>query len=367
MMNKRINIAILIILIAQVAFTQVRLKDMGRFAGTDAVRVIGYGLVVGLDRTGDSQKSLYTNQSLANMLERFGIAVDSETIRAKNVAAVVVTADIPPFMRIGGRFDVTVSSIGDAKSLQGGTLLQTILSDLSSEVWGVAAGPVAIGGFTVETEAMTIRQNHPVVGRITEGGSLERDMESNFQDQQSLTYSLRNGDFTTAQNAADAINMHFGTELASAVDAISLNIAIPPEYVSNSRLISFISEVENVRFVSDVAAKVVINEKTGTIIIGANAGLSSVAVSHGSLSITIKSQPLISQPPAFSGGQTTVEQLQEITVEQGGTDMVTMPDASTVGDVAKALNRLGVTPRDMIAIFQALKQAGALQAELVFI
>ncbi len=345
----------------------VRVKDVGRFAGTDAVRLIGYGLVVGLEGTGDSPKSLFTNQSLANMLERFGINIAGERVKAKNVAGVMVTAEVAPFSRAGARFDVIVSSMGDCKTLQGGILLQTTLTDLTGDFWGVATGPISIGGFNVESGYVTVRQNYTVVGRVPDGGMLKRDVSSGIKETAHLTYMLRNGDFTTAQRLAEAVNLRFNDSIAVALDAVSVDIAVPDSFASPEQIVPFLAEVENVHFDPDVAARVVINERTGTIVIGEQVNISTVAISHGSLSITIKSTPMVSQPPPFSLGTTQTEQYQEVTVEERGTGVVVIPGTSTVADVAKALNTLGVAPRDIIAIFQALNRSGALQAELVII
>lgn len=346
----------------------VRIKDVSKLAGVEEVRLIGYGLVVGLDRTGDSQSSMFTNQSLANMLERFGIAVDGTKVRSRNVAAVMVTADVPPFSRTGNRFDVTVSSLGDSKSLSGGVLLQTTLSDLAGQLWAIAAGPVAIGGFSIQTEGMSVQENHPVVGRIPGGGVLRKDLVSGLPETNRLTFSLNNSDFTTARNMSDAINIKHDDVIAIPVDGKTVAIDVPAMYASPSKIVNFIAEIENIEFVADISARVVINERTGTIVIGNNVSLSPVAISHGSLSITIKSTPAISQALPFApGGRTVTEKVQEITVEQRDTGVIAMPGAATVGEISSLLNRLGVNPRDIIAIFQALKQAGALQAELVII
>lgn len=363
----RADFAIIIILVAGVASAAVRVKDAGRLAGADELRLIGYGLVVGLEGTGDSPKSLFTNQSLSNMLQRFGITVDRERVKASNVAAVIVTADVPPFTRAAGRFDVIVASMGDAKSLQGGVLLQTTLTDQTAALWGMAAGPLSIGGFNIEAGNVSVRQNYSVVGRVPDGGVLESDFTSAVGDGKLLTYSLRHGDFAAAGRLAEAVNAHFGGSVARALDAVSVEIAVPDSFATPERLVPFVAELEAITFEPDVAARVVINERTGTIVIGENVSLSTVAVSHGALSITIKSTPMVSQPPPFSRGETRTEQFQEVTVEQRGTGVVVIPGTTSVGDVAAALNRLGVTPRDIIAIFQALKQSGALQAELVII
>ncbi|MFH0765771.1 MAG: flagellar basal body P-ring protein FlgI, partial [Calditrichota bacterium] len=345
----------------------VRVKDAGRIVGADDLRVIGYGLVVGLESTGDSPKSLFTNQSLANMLERFGIAVDGENVRAKNVASVMVSAEIPTFSRDGSRFDVLVSSLGDAKSLQGGILLQTTLTDIDGNYWAIAGGPVSIGGFNVEAGNVSVRQNYSVVGRVPAGGMLKLDLPVGLPDTTRLTYMLRNGDFTTARRMADAINTKFGSDIAAALDAVSVAVSVPDSFKDSQHIVTFIADLENVNFEPDYPARVVINERTGTIVIGQAVNIATVAVSHGALSITIKSTPMVSQPQPFSRGETVSEQYQEVTVEQHGTGVVVINGTSTVGDVATALNRLGVTPRDIIAIFQALSQSGALQAELVII
>jgi len=368
-MNKIYKHAILLLLITAVSLqAQVRVKEAGRLLGVEGISLIGYGLVVGLDRSGDSPKSLFTNQALTNMLERFGIAVEGDKVRSKNVAAAIITAEVPAFCRTGGRFDVTVSSLGDAKSLQGGVLLQTTLTDLNGDVWGIASGPIAIGGFSIETEQITMRENHPVVGRIPDGGVLKRDLATGVNDLDSITIMLNATDFTSARNMSAAINSAFKDSIASAADGKSVIIRVPENYADPTFIVNFIAEIENVNFVPDVTGRVVINERTGTVVIGNNVSLSPVAISHGALSITVKTTPVISQAQPFAqGGQTLSEEMQEVTIEQHDTGLMAMPGAGTVGDVATALNRLGVNPRDIIAIFQALKQAGALQADLVII
>lgn len=345
----------------------VRIKELARWGGVEGMSLIGYGLVVGLEGTGDSPKSLFTHQSLANMLLRFGIAVDRDQVRATNVAAVIVTAEVPPFSRQGHRFDVLVSLLGDAKSLQGGVLLQTTLTDLEGRVWGIASGPVSIGGFNVEAGNVSIRQNYAGVGRIPNGGTLTSDINTASLNPQGLQLILNEGDFTTASRMVEAINANFNAPVAIALDRSTINITPPSPYDQPDSLVPFIARLEGIAVEPDLPARVVINERTGTIVIGEQVTLSTVAVSHGSLSITIKSIPMVSQPPPFSRGETRTEQYQEVTVEQQGTGVVVIPPSTTVGDVAAALNRLGVTPRDIIAIFQALKEAGALKAQLVII
>lgn len=362
-----VSIPIALLLIASTAWGAVRVKDVGRLAGSSELRLIGYGLVVGLEGTGDSPKSLYTNQALANMLERFGITVERERVKSSNVAAVIVTAEVAPFTRTGGKFDILVASMGDAKSLQGGVLLQTVMNDPLGQPWGVAAGPISIGGFNIEAGNVSVRQNYAAVGRVPEGGVLHGDYLASLGDGKTLRYTLRHGDFATAGRLAEALNQRFQAPVARALDAVSVEVTIPDSFAAPERLVPFVAELEAITFEPDLAARVVINERTGTIVIGENVSLSTVAVSHGALSITIKNTPMVSQPQPFARGETRTEQFQEVTVEQRGTGVVVIPGTTNVGDVAAALNRLGVTPRDIIAIFQALKQSGALQAELLII
>ncbi|MFC2150517.1 flagellar basal body P-ring protein FlgI [Calditrichota bacterium] len=346
----------------------VRIKDVASLSGASEFRLIGYGLIVGLDRTGDSQKSIFTNQSLTNMLERFGISVDGEKVRSKNVAAVMVTAEVAPFSKTGSKFDVTVSSLGDAKSLQGGVLLQTPMADINGAHWATASGPIALGGFNIETEMVSVRQNHPSVGRIPNGGVLQRNNPHALTDTTHLTYTLATGDFSSTLKCAEAINAFFGTDLAYAADAVSVEIDVPDSLASPTRLVQFISLVENLEFERSMPARVVINERTGTIVIGEHVSISKVAISHGSLTIRVQSTPQVSQPAPFSRtGETVQGQQQDVEIEEGDTQIFTFPSTSNVGEVGAALNRLGVAPRDIISIFQALKTAGALQAELVII
>lgn len=366
-MNRPLVIIASILIVASSLSAAVRIKDMGNLEGSNELRLIGYGLVVGLEGTGDSPKSLFTNQALTNMLQRFGITIESDRVRASNVAAVIVTAEVPPYTRAGGHFDVIVASTGDAKSLQGGVLLQTLLADASGAMWGVASGPISIGGFNVEAGNVSVRQNYAGVGRVPQGGVMEVSFAPALSDGKNLNYLLRHGDFATARRVADAINQHFNLPVAQAVDAVSIVVTVPDTFATSGSLVPFVAEFEDVTFEPDIVAKVVINERTGTIVIGEHVSLSTVAISHGALSITIKSTPNTSQPMPYSQGQTTTNQYQEVTVEQRGTGVVVIPGTTSVGDVAAALNRLGVTPRDIIAIFQALKQSGALQAELEII
>ncbi len=346
---------------------QTRLKDIARLEGSGTVSVIGYGLVIGLNGTGDRYRTPFTEQSLANMLDRFGITINPEDTRLRNVAAVMVTAEITPYIRPGSRFDVTVSSIGDATSLAGGTLIPTPLSDLEGTVWANGQGPVSVGGFNIQAGRVSARKNYTVVGRVPNGGVALRGQEGSTIDEGTLRFNLINPDFTTAQRVADAFNSRFGADVAFALDASSIEVTIPQEYAGNRR-VEFIAAAEALTVEVDVPARVVINERTGTVVVGENVKLRPAAITHGSISIAIQSAPVISQPGPFtSSGRTVVQPLDRITVNESQTPMVAVPAGTTVGEIAAALNTLGVTPVDLIAIFQALKEAGSLQAELVII
>lgn len=346
----------------------VRVKDMAAVSGVREESLIGYGLVVGLDRTGDSRGALFTVQSVTNMLARFGIMVPPEKVRLKNVAAVIVTARVPAFVRKGSRVDVVVSSMGDAKSLEGGTLLLTPLTRGDGDVVAYAQGPVSIGGFNVEGEGgERIRKNYTLVGRVPGGAVMEQDKGFEVVRGDTVTLTLRRPDFTSAARLAKAVDERFGEHIAVPVDAGTVLVALPEAYRDPEQWVAFVAEVEGVEVTPDGVARVVINERTGTIVVGENVALSTVAVSHGNLTIRIRSTPVISQPAPFSQGQTVVTPQTEASVEEGGQQVILMEATSNVGDLARALNALGVSPRDMIAIFQALKQAGALQGELVII
>jgi len=344
---------------------QSRIKDIADVEGVSPTPVIGYGIVVGLDGTGDSPRSLFTNQTLRNMLERFGISMANDRVRVRNVAGVMVTAELSPFAKQGQKVDVTISSIGDSRSLQGGTLLLTPLAGPDGEVYGLAQGPLSIGGFAIESGGVSIRQNAASVGRIPGGMIVEREPGASLADLEEVNYSLREPDYTTARRIAEAINQALNLEIAEAVDPVSVRVTVPPGYKGGA--VGLVTDTENVLVNPDVPAKVVVNERTGTVVIGEKVQLSSVAISHGALSISIVSTPVISQPGAFSPGRTVSQQASQIQVQQQGTGVVVVQQSASVGDVAAALNSLGVAPRDIIAIFQALKQAGALRAELVII
>lgn len=359
---------IIALLLPGLLSAQVRIKDIADVKGCANFQVIGYGLVVGLDRTGDGTKSVFTIQSIVNMLERFGLQVDAKQIKPKNVAAVMVTADISPYSKPGSKIDVTVSSISDATSLQGGILLMTPLLGVDGEIYIQAQGAVSIGGFSAGGGGgASVSENHPLVGRIPSGGVLYKISPIQMRNQGSVTYLLRNPDFTTASRLAEAVNTQFSQPLAMVVDAGTVDIIAPPELYGQNSIMEFIAKTENLTITPDIPARVVINERTGTVVVGSGVRLAKAAVTHGSLTISITPKTEVSQPQPLSEGTTETVTENAIQVETPTSSMMVLEETPDVESVAKALNALGVKPRDVIAIFQALKQAGALQAELVII
>ncbi len=342
-----------------------RVKDIAYVEGVRSEQLIGYGLVVGLNGTGDTQRSTFTIQSVTSMLKRFGITVPQDDLRLRNVAAVMVTATVPPFTKEGGVCDVVVSSLGDASGLQGGTLLMTPLSSAEGSVYASAQGPVSVGGISVRAGGSEVRRNHTSAGRIPGGAILEKSLGTRFAKDSTITLVMTDADFTTAERIAAAINAKFPGTPATARDGAAIRVAIPPSARTPGKLVEFVSDVELIEVDPDVAAKVVINERTGTIVVGGNVTLMPVAISHGGLNIEIQSVPVISQPNAFSSGQTVSTRMTTVTAGEDSAAVFAFGAAATVQDVAKSLNTMKVAPRDIIAIFQALKEAGALKAELV--
>ena len=352
---------------ASPAFAASRIKDIGHFSGVRSNPLIGYGLVIGLNKTGDKQQTFFTQQTLLNMLERFGLSVNNPGIRVQNIAAVMVTADLGAFEKPGSRIDVTVSSIGDATSLQGGILLQTPLIGPDSNVYAVAQGALVLGGFSAGNASTGVTVNHPTVGRVPNGANVERTVVGGFpQTVDTLELVLDHADFTTVKRATDALNTSFGRPIAIPVDGRSIRLAVPADY--QQRPIEFMSAIEAVAVDVDSKAKVVVNERTGTVIIGSDVTISPVSISHGNLSISIETQFNVSQAqPLAQGGQTVVVPEQKVTAQEQKSNFVTLGRGATVDELIRALNALGVTPRDTIAILEALKTAGALQAELEII
>lgn len=344
----------------------VRLKDVAGLQGVQATPLIGYGLVVGLNKTGDRRQTLFSAQTLANMLERFGVSVPGADIKIENVAAVLVTAELPPFVRSGVRIDVTVSSVGDARSLQGGTLLATALRGPDGSVFALAQGPLSIGGFGGGKGGNSVQVNHLTAGRVPGGGLVQASSRAQFPPTQELTLALHEPDFVSARRVADAINAELGPSTARAVDAATVSVRVPDTFAN--ALPDLMAVLEPIPVAMDVAARVVINERTGTVVVGAHVRLGTAAVAHGNLSVRIRTRYDVSQPaPLSQGGQTTVVPQEDVDIEEAEAKLVAFEEGATLEGVVKALNALGATPRDIIAIVQALKAAGALQAELVIL
>ena len=342
-----------------------RIKDIAAVDGSRGEHVIGYGIVVGLNGTGDGSKTGFTTYSVASMMEKFGHTLDPEQLKLKNVAAVMVTALLPPFSREGGAMDVTVSSLGDASSLEGGVLLMTpLLRQADGLQYAVAQGPISIGGFNVDAGAgNSLRQNHSTVGRIPAGAQMVRDWDGQLVRDNHVELSLHNPDFTTATNVARRINEAMGSEAAQAYGPGRVSVWIPAAYEADR--FSFVAQVENLNVDTDLPARVVINERTGTVVVGENVSIKDVAIAHGNLRVEISTHYGASQPAPFGQGETKVLPQVNAAVTDGQGQLAVLNRTNTVEQVARALNELGVSPRDMVAIFQALKEAGALQAELV--
>jgi flagellar P-ring protein FlgI len=357
---------ILILFLGLIPVFGQRIKDVAYFTGENSQQIIGYGLVVGLAGTGDSQRSSFTVQSVTSMLKRFGITVPQTDLRIKNVAAVMVTTVLNPYLKPGATFDVTVSSMGDASSLLGGTLLMTPLSGMDGKVYGYAQGPLSVGGYDIRTSSGSrVARNHSLAGRVPRGGILKLALEEESLSTTEISLFIKDPDMTTSNNIATTINSKFSDSTAIPYDAGEIKINIPADRQNN--IVSFISEVESLPVQVDNVAKVVLNERTGTVVAGSNVIIRPVTISHGNLNITIKSYPVISQPGAFSNGTTEIYNNLVPTATQDSTTAIAIQGASNVQEVAAALNSLKVSPKDIIAIFQALKEAGALIGELVII
>jgi len=353
-----------ICLAAPTLFAASRLKDLSIVEGGRDNQLVGYGIVVGLAGDGDSNAAT-TLRSVANILQRYGLTVPASDIKAKNVAAVMITADISAFMKVGSRIDVNVASMGDAKSLQGSVLLQSPLLGADGRVYAVAQGPVAIGGFSGGAGGAggaTVTRNHPTVGNITNGAIVEREITAQIVRDNVVRVLLHNPDYTTASRMADAINAKWPAA-ANPVDAATIAIQLPEDY--RGRNVAFIADLGQIESTSDTLARIVINERTGTIVATSTVRLSQVAIAHGSLTITVTSNQGVSQPNALSNGQTAAVQSTQTAVNEGKGGFTIVNEPPTIERLAAALNALGVSTREMMAIFQTLKRSGALQAELV--
>lgn len=342
-----------------------RIKDIVEFEGVRDNMLVGYGLVVGLNGTGDSlNNSPFTEQSLIGMLERLGINVRDEKLNTKNIAAVMVTATLPPFTNQGSRIDTSISALGDSKSLQGGTLLVTPLLGADGQVYAVAQGPVAVAGFSATGDGGSVTQNIPTTGRIAAGAIVEREIPFALADMTTTRLGLRNPDFTTARRIAAAINTHLKYEAAKADNPASVTLSVPPGY--NAGLVNLLTDIEQLRISPDMMARVVIDERSGVIVMGKDVRISTVALAQGNLTIRITETPQVSQPNAFAQqGDTVVVPRTSIEYSSDGTDKIAvLPEGVSLQTLVASLNALGVGPRDIITILQSIKAAGALQADI---
>ena len=341
-----------------------RIKDMAYFLGARSNALVGYGLVVGLKNTGDTTtNTLFTMTTLANMLLNMGITVDPTQSKVKNVAAVMVTAKLPPFSRTGGRIDIETSSIGDATSVEGGTLLMTPLKGPDGKVYAVAQGPVSTGGFSASgASGSSVQKNFPTVGFVSGGAVVEKEIPVQYSELATLDLVLKKADFTTATKTAAAICSGVPGVSARAADAGTVKIEVPPP--QRGEMIALMTQIENLEVQPDMVAKVVVNERTGTIVIGEHVRISPVAVAHGSLTVQITEKPTVSQPLPFSKGKTTVVPQTSIQVQEGKGHLAVVGGGVTIGQVIGGLNAIGATPRDLINILQSIKAAGAMDAEL---
>lgn len=349
---------------ADAASAVTRIKDIAKVQGVRSNQLVGYGLVVGLAGTGDSNKVKETVQSIGNMLKAFGVSIDTSSLKPDNVAAVMVTATLPPFTREGDTIDVTVSSIGDAKSIQGGTLVQTPLKAGNGEVYAVAQGPVSTGGFMTGGSGNTAQKNFPTVGTTPNGAIVERSVEDDLGQDGKLSLSLSSPDFTTASRMVQSINSQFGS-IARASNPGRIDISIPAYYRGN--VVSFIANLEELPVVPDNIAKVVMNERTGTIVMGGNVSVDECAITQGGLSIHVTKNTNVSQPDPLSYGSTIVANNTNVKVKDKPSSSIVLPATANVSDIVGALNAVGATPRDTISILQAMKASGALHAELELI
>jgi flagellar P-ring protein FlgI len=343
-----------------------RVKDVARLDGYQSMPLVGYGLVVGLNKTGDRRQTIFSAQTLANMLQRFGVEVEGAAIKIENIAAVMVTSELPAFVRAGGRLDVVASSVGDARSLQGGTLLATPLRGPDGSVYAIAQGPLSIGGFGGGRGGNSIVVNHLTTGRVPGGGMVQAAQRVEMKTADRIVLSIADPDFTTATRLARAVTTELGEGTAQVLDPANVAVKVPDAY--RSALPELMARIEPLSLEVDAPARVVINERTGTVVVGTDVRVGAAAVAHGNLSVRISTKYNVSQPAPWSAkGETVVTPDQQVDVNEGNSQLVTLEEGTTLQAVVKALNALGATPRDIIAIMQALKAAGALRAELVII
>lgn len=344
--------------------TSVRVKDLADIEGVRSNQLIGYGLIVGLNRTGDRvQQNLYARQTLQNLLERMGISTPAAGLKPENIATVLVTATLPPFARPGSKIDVTVSSIGDARSLQGGTLIITPLKGVDGQVYAVAQGPISIGGISAGGSGNSVEINHPTVGRLPNGANVERTVPTELAANNQLTLVLRNEDFSTAAKLNKVINGKFGDGTSKALDGRNLNVFLPASYTDNR--VAFIAELESLKLTPDKIAKIIINERTGTIVMGSEVRIASVAISQGGVTVRIGTEYDVFQPgPLSPKGETAVVPSTTVEVKEKPPESIVLRDGATVDEVVRGLRTVGVSSRDIISILQAIKSAGALNADI---
>ncbi|WP_157037812.1 flagellar basal body P-ring protein FlgI [Photobacterium aquae] len=362
-MLKQLWVALLVL--AALPVQAARIKDVAEVAGVRSNQLVGYGLVVGLPGTGETTP--FTDQSFNAMLQNFGIQLPPGTKpKTKNVAAVAVNATLPPFTKQGQTIDITVSSIGSAKSLRGGTLLQTFLKGLDGKVYAVAQGSLVVGGFSATgADGSKVVGNTPTVGRISNGAMVEQEVPNPFGRGDYLTFNLFESDFTTAQRMADAVNGFLGPQMASAIDATSVRVRAPRDI---SQRVAFLSTLENLEFdPADGAAKIIVNSRTGTIVVGQHVKLKPAAITHGGMTVSIKENYSVSQPNAMSGGQTVVVPNSDVNVTEDNARMFKFEPGVTLDELVRAVNQVGAAPSDLMAILQALKQAGAIEGQLIII
>ena len=356
-------LALGLILPSATAFATSRIKDLANIEGVRQNQLIGYGLVVGLNGTGDTLNNIpFTKQSLQAMLERMGVNIRGATIRTGNVAAVMVTGNLPAFGTQGTRMDVTVSALGDAKNLQGGTLLVTPLLGADGNVYAVAQGSLAIGGFQAEGAAASVTKGVPTVGRIANGAIIEREIDFALNRLPNVRLALRNADFTTAKRIAAAVNDYLGTKTAEPIDPSTVQLSIPKEFKGN--VVALLTEIEQLQVEPDIAAKIIIDERSGIIVMGRDVRVATVAVAQGNLTVSISESPQVSQPNPLSRGRTVVTPNTRVGVQEDGKELALVKDGVSLQQLVDGLNGLGIGPRDLIGILQAIKAAGAIEADI---
>ncbi|WP_026939510.1 flagellar basal body P-ring protein FlgI [Hippea alviniae] len=360
-----LTILMVAILMPSALAFEVKIRDLTDVVGVRYNQLVGYGLVVGLAGTGDSSSASFTIQSIVNALKRFGITLPAsatQNLQVKNIAAVMVTANLPPFAKQGDTIDVTVSSIGDAKSLQGGTLIMTPLLGPDGKVYAVAQGPISIGGYNASGGGTKVRKNHPTVGRIPNGAIVENQVNVDINSKDSFVLALKSPSFIMAERIAKTINSFYRKQIAFPMDGGSVKVIVPPLYKGN--VVELISQIDQLSVNKESVPVVVLDEKTGTVVVGGDVTIEPISISHGNLTVTITSTKEVSQPNPLAKGKTTTITNKKITVSEGKGKFITFPKGATVAELIQALNKAGATPRDMMAIFQAIKAAGALNAKL---